>query len=297
MPEQPQTLAPAKHLPQVLLRRGLRLTSKALHDNGGLLHFYDIHGYVPNLVHPRTFNEKVYRFKMTADPAKLAPLADKVRVQDYVRERIGPEVLNEIYLVTTDPAEIRFDRLPESFVVKANHGSGWDVLVPDKSHASEAAVQAECRRWLNLRFGLETHERWYSAIPPQILVERFLHDDRYTVPLDYKFWVFGGTAHYIQVDIDRFGSHQRVFYDRNWVRQAFTICYPPGPDVPRPEPLDRMIAIAERLATGLSFVRVDLYAVNGHQIIFGELTFAPGAGFEPFLPDGQVDTVLGRLWP
>lgn len=56
-----------------------------------------------------------------------------------------------------------------------------------------------------------------------------------------------------------------------------------------------MIRIAETLATGFPFVRVDLYAgENGP--LFGEMTFAPGAGLSKFFP-AEYDFRLGALWP
>lgn len=52
-----------------------------------------------------------------------------------------------------------------------------------------------------------------------------------------------------------------------------------------------MIAIAEALAEGIPFVRVDLYDVNG-TVLFGELTFFPEGGFGRILPV-EWDTRLG----
>ena len=43
-----------------------------------------------------------------------------------------------------------------------------------------------------------------------------------------------------------------------------------------------MIEIAETLAEDMPFVRVDLYSVK-NQILFGELTFMPAAGYWKFI--------------
>jgi hypothetical protein len=63
---------------------------------------------------------------------------------------------------------------------------------------------------------------------------------------------------------------------------------------PRPRSLDTMIRIAERLAEGFTFVRVDMYDIDGH-VYVGELTFTPTAGFHLFDPP-ETDLMLGRLW-
>lgn len=67
-----------------------------------------------------------------------------------------------------------------------------------------------------------------------------------------------------------------------WKNLRFSIFYKlyEG-EVEKPENLDVMISIAEELSKPHTFVRVDLYNVNG-VIYFGELTFDPGSGYKPF---------------
>ena len=45
-----------------------------------------------------------------------------------------------------------------------------------------------------------------------------------------------------------------------------------------------MIAVAERLAAGFPFARVDLYNIKG-DVIFGEITFYPWSGYAKYSPD------------
>ena len=54
--------------------------------------------------------------------------------------------------------------------------------------------------------------------------------------------------------------------------------YVPGEVVPRPDNLDEMLSVAERLSQGFPELRVDLYNVQG-RIYFGELTFTSQGGF------------------
>jgi len=51
-----------------------------------------------------------------------------------------------------------------------------------------------------------------------------------------------------------------------------------------------MINLAETLSEGMPFVRVDLYLIQG-EIIFGEMTFSPSAGF--FEIDYPLDKEMG----
>ncbi|MDE7069587.1 MAG: glycosyl transferase, partial [Alistipes sp.] len=63
--------------------------------------------------------------------------------------------------------------------------------------------------------------------------------------------------------------------------------------LPRPKHLDRMIELAEKLAAGIAFLRVDFYELDG-RIYFGELTFYPGGGLEEFAPEAW-DRRLGEM--
>ncbi len=286
-------------VPRALRHVGRKLidrTAALMGDRGETLAMYDALGYFPNLLWPRSFNEKVVRRKLSAAPAVWTEYADKFLVRGHV-QRLAPSVqLTELYLATDDPSEIALAALPERFVLKANHGSGWNAIVTDARAADEEALRAQCRRWLAMRYGADTHEAWYAAIRPRILVEEYLADRPHGVPLDFKFWVFHGRAHFVQVDCSRFGSHTRSVFDRHWVRQPWRTFYPEGPGLERPKMLDQMIEVAECLAVDSEFVRVDLYSPNDARVVFGELTFAPGAGWEPFLPAKQYDFLVGSLW-
>jgi hypothetical protein len=55
-----------------------------------------------------------------------------------------------------------------------------------------------------------------------------------------------------------------------------------------------MIAIAEKLASDMPFLRVDLYSIDSKLTLFGELTFYPGNGFGDFYPT-SFDKKLGSL--
>lgn len=53
-----------------------------------------------------------------------------------------------------------------------------------------------------------------------------------------------------------------------------------------------MIEFAEKLSTGIPFLRADFYDVNG-QVYFGEMTFFPASGMGEFVPQ-EWDLKLGE---
>ncbi len=265
-------------------------------DRGESRAMFKALGYVPNLAWPRSFSEKVVRRKLSNAPPLWSECVDKVAVRQHVARLIGPEYLTVLHAVVADAATLSLRDLPERCVVKANHGSGWNRLINGDGSVTEANLRAECAHWLSKTYGVVTHEPWYFPIPPRVLVEEYLEDRRHGVPLDYKFWVFHGRVEFIQIDFGRFTQHTRTIYDRRWNRQPWCTLYPSGPDLERPKLLDEMTDLAERLAVDPDFVRIDLYSPNDECIRFGEITFAPGAGLEPFSPSMYYDFAVGELW-
>ena len=55
-----------------------------------------------------------------------------------------------------------------------------------------------------------------------------------------------------------------------------------------------MKKVASLLSEGMSFIRVDLYEVQG-KVYFGELTFFPAGGAPDFVPD-EWDEIVGAMW-
>ena len=79
------------------------------------------------------------------------------------------------------------------------------------------------------------------------------------------------------------GGGAKTVYDlydiHTWEPMRQYLDYPGAKykNVPRPENLEKMIEIAEKIAQGFLQVRVDLYNVKG-KIYFGELTLTSGNG-------------------
>jgi hypothetical protein len=261
------------------------------------LEFWRHVGYWPDLDNPHTFNEHICARKFR--PCAQAQIfADKLTVREFVRSRVGDEVLTHVYYCGDRPDCIDFAALPSKFVVKGTHGSGPELraLIWNKSVISQSELIDIGSRILRRRCGPEVNESWYAKIPSRLMIEEMLLKDG-TIPPDFKFYVFAGQALYVQVIDGRYTETPRSrFYDRQWRAQPFTRERFGEPlDLPRPATLDEMVSVAEALVAGCEFVRVDLYSV-GQRIAFGELTLAPGAGWIPFRP-ARYDAILGSHWP
>ncbi|GAB5097352.1 ATP-grasp fold amidoligase family protein [Caballeronia sp. GACF4] len=257
-------------------------------------------GRFPNVRAPETFNEKILYRCLFPDP-RYADLADKLNVRDYVQRKVGKQYLTEIIATPERFTREEFDSLPISFVMKANHGSGFVKLVRDKAETSFEELDALAREWLITDFYRIARERHYRTIKPRIFFEELLLDSSGAVPADIKIHCFfngrdSQPTIYIALISDRFGEHPRGdMYDGNWNRLDIAIGHYPRSEVaaPRPQCFDELISVAVSLAEGFEYVRVDLYAPDD-RILFGELTFTPGAGVFPMHPD-IVDYEWGRL--
>lgn len=247
----------------------------------------------------------------------VVTFADKAAVRDYVIQRGYATLLPRAFAITADPLEFGSAALPESYVVKPTHGSGAAIVVsrtapavarlpeprwgwvyahvrPDA--ADPRVVQEIAAGWLTKLYGRGPNEEWaYSRIPPRIIVEERLAGADDGIPDDLKFFVFHGRCLYIQVDSGRFGVRTHDFFSRDWVHLDLRGGLPwADPPMPRPDRLDEMIAIAERLGEETDFVRVDLYLLPD-RIVFGELTSYPAGGHSPFDPVSW-DAEFGRHW-
>ena len=92
------------------------------------------------------------------------------------------------------------------------------------------------------------------------------------------------------------GDTKFYFFDKEWQLKRINIRgknAPKGFTVPKPECMDDMFSIAEKLSAGFRFMRVDLYASCG-KIYFGEMTFFPTSGFDKNLLD-ETDNYWGGL--
>jgi TupA-like ATPgrasp len=254
------------------------------------------HGAFPRLRDPQTFSEKIAHRKIFDRRPLLTQCADKYAVRKFVASRLGPDVLTKLYCATKNPSEIPFAELPDKFVIKPTHGSGWVRIVTDKSQMDIAEIVRACEAWLSESFYERGSEWAYKNVEPRILVEEYIEDgsgDK--APIDYKMFVFDGKVALIQADVARFSTHRRGFYDKDWNEIDVRLRHPPViSPVPRPKRLAEMIQAAEKLCRDIDFIRADFYETE-HKIYFGELTATPGSGLERFDPVA-FDAYLGSLW-
>lgn len=251
-------------------------------------------GKFPNLRHPQGFNEKLQWLKLNYRDPKYKIYSDKYLVRDYVSKTVGGQYLNELYGVYHDPDEIDWDSLPNSFVLRCSHGSGFNILCTGKSKLNREECIEQLKKWIQIDYSRHAREWVYKNNTPAILCEKFLQSNI----IDYKFYCFNGRPRffYLSFGDDISGECEAItFLNLDWSPAPFRRIDHDTMDVPfgRPDNFDEMISIAEKLSRDIPFVRVDLFNVDG-KIYFSEMTFFPGGGFTPFYPD-KYEYETGRF--
>ncbi len=252
-----------------------------------------------NLNNPQTLNEKMMYLKLRVywDKKFVADSADKYKVHQVVKKKGCPEILNELYGVWERVEDIDWDMLPQKFVIKCNHGSGYNIICEDKSTFSILEAMEKLRGWLKETYGVERAEQGiYSKIKPRIIAEKFIETTDNKPPKDYKFFCSYGEVKFLFVASDRIGGQTKFdYYWPDWTWIPVKNQHPNVGPVEKPAMLDKMMEYAKKLSKDLPLIRVDLYN-EGEQIIFGELTFTHFGCLNSFDPD-EYDLVFGQCFP
>ena len=251
-----------------------------------------------NYRHPKDISEKVmWLTRYDRDPLKTR-CADKYLVRDYVASKGLEDILIPMIGVWDHASDIDFASLPDKFVLKCNHGSGWNVICTDKSALDIEEAREKLEMWLGMKYGVDMQEIQYFDIPPKIIGEEFMPFLGGDV-VDYKFHCSRGKVHSCFVAYDRstIDPHQVCYdhYDIDWnrtddIKEKFR---PNRRLLPKPQRYEDMLKIASKLSEDFPYVRVDLYNC-GDKVFFGELTFTPFSGIQSFYKQPMLDE-LGRF--
>ena len=240
-----------------------------------------------SLDQPKRFTELIQRRKLVDRDPRFPSLIDKLSVKQVVANMLGPDwITPTLWSGDVLPDEPPF---PLPFVVKSRHGCKH-VRVVCREGEDWRAVRQATEAWMRAPYGRWLDEWGYRDVPRGLMIEPFVGKAP-ELPIDYKLYVFHGRVEAIQVHLNRGGKHRWKLYDRGWKRMSA------GDDltaVTPPSSLARMIAGAETLGSTFDFVRIDFYDVDGAPR-FGEMTFYPGSGLDPFDPP-SLDDRLGQCW-
>lgn len=248
-----------------------------------------------NLENPQTFTDKMQWLKLYDTSMLKAYCADKIHVRDYCKEKIGKDLGIPILAIYDKPEQIEWDKLPNEFVLKCNHGSGMNIIVKDKNTLNKTDAIQKLNRWLSTKYGDgHLYELHYNLITPKILIEKYELLDGASLA-DYRFWCFNGEPKFLSINYG-FGHGGFNFYDLEGnILPYNNLNYPA--DFNRkdkmPTSLKEMIDYSTKLCKDFKFVRVDFFEINNEPKL-AELTFMHNGGAITWA-DKETDIELGKM--
>ncbi len=249
----------------------------------------------------KTFNQKIQWIKLYGITDLMRDCTDKVKVRDYVCEHIGAEYLKPVLQiipnnnedVTTYFEQINWEQLPESFVIKCNHGCKWHYIIKNKNDFLKNKRLFNLAKQKITGF-LEQNFCWwggfelqYSNIKPKILIEELFDDFQ-----ELEINCFNGKPKIIK-KVHNDIPNKLSMYDENlnsinlrFLEKEFLV------NESADDTIKQTIDLSKKLAKTFYFVRID-WMIKKNKIYFNEVTFTPNSGLIAF--DKSWNLKLGKL--
>lgn len=239
--------------------------------------FKEIMGRVPNYDSPKLLKDKLMWLTRYYQQPEKTVCADKYKVREYVAGKGLSSILIPLLGVYDRAEDINFEVLPNQFVLKCNHGSGFNNIVLDKSKIDIASVRNKLNGWLRTDYHKCFCEVQYKDVPRKIVCEELLAE---TAPTEYQCWCINGEPDSLLVcrknfdgsyDAGSFSTDFKQLYDRYGEEPVDGV-------LERPRNLETILEYSRVLSKDFPFVRADFYEVDG-KIYFAELTFTPNGNY------------------
>ena len=252
-----------------------------------------------SLKHPQTYTEKLqaYRVNVYPNDPLVISCTDRLGLMEYLKSNNLDAYQVPILGIYDSFDQIDFASLPNQFVIKCTHASGFNKIVLNKSSLNLRSLKRLVTRWLKTNYGKMTYEMHYASIPPRILIEAYLGKGE-SLPLEYKLHCFQGHMNYFYVVSGRGSDIRYTHFLRDWTPYPgaqFNGWKSSSYPILEPKTFSDMIVISEKLAKPFPFVRVDMYDIDG-KIYVSELTFTPAKGTLNLI-DPTVDKTMGAWLP
>jgi hypothetical protein len=253
-------------------------------------------GAWPRLFPPINFNEHIlHRIIYDRDP-RLKVICDKVALRKFVQDIVGSKYTVPIFGSYAHPKEIEWQTLPEKFVLKPSHASGWFRIVDQSAGLNKDELSKLAEQWLVYDYFDVSLEWGYRGIPRRLLVEPFLRSSSGTQALEIEIYTFAGKAALINLisGMKDTPNRRHAWFDATGRRIQIDIGYRAADITIQGDIFLSAVELAETVAADFSSLRVDLY-LTGDGLKIGELTPYTNGGRTLWNPR-TLDELLGQLW-
>lgn len=253
-------------------------------------------GYKLDLENPRSLCEKLQWLKLYDRNPLYTKMVDKYEVKEYVKSLIGEQYVLPALGVWECVDEINFDELPNEFVLKKTNDSGSIIVIDDKEHLDIVSLKKKLAYQRDTNYYYHRREWPYKNVKPRIIAEKYVDTLGKPQSIEYKVTCFNGKVGFVTIcrGIAHVSLDVRTndSYDTNFNHMPWYAYYKNSAiQYEKPKQWNELIALSEKLATNIPYVRVDWY-VSDEQLYFGEITFYTWAGFIEFTPP-EWDLRLG----
>lgn len=234
--------------------------------------------------------EKISYYKTQLDE-RFAPYVDKLEVKRLVSIACPKVRTARVIRILKDSHDISEADICADHILKASHGSGWNVLLSEAP--SIPKLQTILNGWSVQYVG--SGEKQYNHIQPRFFIEEII-DDVYTGKSGQSRVFMIRCIHGKPVSVGvRKGNGSTV---QNTYTPAFVPVGSPEFPMEKPAQWETMMTYASVLSMPFEFVRVDFYigrdGDHDGEIYFSEFTFTPAGGNRVF--SMAMEHALGRLW-
>lgn len=246
-----------------------------------------------DLKNPKDINEKLQYLKLNTyyNNSMVTRCVDKYEVRNYLteigKESLLPTLIGGPFYNTEDLSNV-WDSLPQQFVIKCNHGCGYNILVSNKDDYTVEECKTKLTKWLNEKFWKLYCEPQYKYVKPAFIIEQYLGDDIAT----YKFYCFNGEPEAMYISSNGENGEKDLYLDyydmdMNWIDLTLYPHLHAIDKANKPQTFEQMKDISRELSRPFPFVRIDLYSVC-NKVYFSEFTFIPTGGNMKLTPSSYL---------
>ena len=219
-----------------------------------------------------TFEDKM-NWLAIHDVTKLkGKCSDKILLHEYSKRILKKDICNKILKIYENPYQINLKELPDQFVLKTNHGSGFNIIVSNRTEFDLDSAIHKLSEWLKIDYGKIGAEYHYSFIKRKVFAEEYIGANLN----NYKFFCYDSKPIFIYLSKKVGKNKYRTFFDMNWNRLDFDCITQSDPinNYSKPKRFELMKEYARKLSHPFKFARIDLYEYKD-MVRLGEITFVP----------------------
>ena len=250
-------------------------------------------GRLPDVAVPRDYTDRMLWRKLFDRNPLFITFADKLATKEWIRARCPDLPVPATLWRGTDPAAIPAALLRPGVIVKANHGSNFNLPIRD-AVPPHADVVATARRWLATTWGRHRGEWHYARVRREVFIEELVGGDG---PLaDIQIRAGGGRAGLCSVTFDTKTPRQTVRYmdtGGNTLTDSLHDVTAAPDALPTPPRLADAVAAARLLSREVDFARFDFLA-DARGLWAGEITLFPAAGHGVL--EGDLRALVLGVW-